>query len=90
MFMNRVIDNIFSNISKYALEEAGVVIRFESDGKELGVSFENKIKRNGINAESNHIGIKTCERIMEKMGGRFDTINDGDSFCARFTLPVCE
>ena len=89
MYMNRVIDNVFSNLSKYADIEHKIIISFISDGSSVSVTFENVIRHDGAYTESNHIGIKTCERIMEKMGGVFTTENIDGRFSATFSLPVC-
>ena len=88
MLMNRVIDNIFSNLAKYADPEHEVSIRFYSDRSKISITFENEIRHDDAHTESNHIGIKTCERIMEKMGGSFDTANSDGRFSATFTLPA--
>ena len=89
MYMNRVIDNIFSNLAKYADPEHAVIIRFDVDGTRVSITFENVIRHDDAHTESNHIGIKTCERIMEKMGGAFTTENIDGRFSATFTLPIC-
>ncbi len=88
MFMNRVIDNVFSNVGKYATPESTVVIRLIDDGEQISVEFENEIRHDDANTESNHIGIKTCVRIMEQMGGKFETESDGERFCAKLTLLI--
>ena len=88
MFMNRVIDNIFSNLGKYADPACEIIIRFCFDGSNVSVAFENAIKYDDANTESNHIGIKTCERIMEKMGGSFKTVSANDIFTVTFSLPA--
>ena len=88
MFMNRVIDNIFSNLAKYADPEHEIIIRLDSDVSSLSVTFENEIRHDDTHTESNHIGIKTCERIMEKMGGSFAVANSAGRFSATFSLPI--
>ena len=55
-------------------------MRAELDNGFLKISVSNRIKRDDSRAESNHIGIKTCVRIMEKMNGGFDTVSDDDTF----------
>lgn len=82
MFLGRVIDNVFSNIAKYADPSYPVTMRAELDNGFLKISVSNRIKRDDSRAESNHIGIKTCVRIMEKMNGGFDTVSDDDTFTA--------
>ena len=88
MYMNRVIDNVFSNLSKYADPECDIVIRFAWGELSVGVEFENVIRNDDTHTESNHIGIKTCEKIMEKLGGQFTAENADGRFSAAFSLPV--
>lgn len=38
--------------------------------------------------ESNHIGLRTCEAILQLLGGQFFTHRVGDDFSAEFVLPV--
>ena len=90
MYLGRVVGNIFSNLEKYADPTETVKISFENNNGGLEVSFSNAIKRNDTKPESNHIGIKTCERIMEKMGGSFCAIEENGRFVARLTLTTSD
>lgn len=88
MFLGRVIDNIFSNIAKYADIASPVLMRAEIEEGYLKISFENRIKKDDSIPESNHIGLKTCTRIMEKMNGLFETASNEDSFTATVKIPT--
>ena len=90
VYFGRVIDNIFSNINKYAELSTPVVIRSEVSDGMLTIEFENKIKENDDRAESNRIGIKTCIRIMEQLGGSFDHRAENGTFTATISLPIEE
>ncbi len=84
MYFGRVIGNVFSNLEKYADATEPIRVCYELDDGYLTVSFTNKIRQDDSMPESNHIGVKTCERIMEKLGGSFDTVNaDG-----RYTVNI--
>ena len=89
-YLGRVVDNIFSNIGKYAEIEAPVSICATIEGELVKISFSNVIKKESSESESNNIGIKTCVRIMEQMGGSFETINNGDRFTVNMGIPVVE
>lgn len=89
-YLGRVVDNIFSNIGKYAEIEAPISISATIEGELVKVSFSNVIKKESSESESNNIGIKTCVRIMEQMGGSFETINNGDRFTVNMGIPVVE
>ena len=54
----------------------------------LVLEFKNKIKDSDERAESNRIGIKTCVRIMEQLGGRFEHFSEGESFVSKVVLPI--
>ena len=40
--------------------------------------------------ESNKIGLKTCERISQDMGGNFIYRDEGQLFTVRINLPIVE
>ncbi len=85
-YFSRVIDNIFSNVNKYADKSFPVTVRtYLSDG-EVFIEVTNGISTNI--AESSEIGIKTCQKIMEQMGGRFTTQKQNGRFVATVVLPV--
>ena len=58
--------------------------------QESGVSFEEILTVNGDTAriESNRIGLRTCARILEQLGGRFSRTDAPDRFTAELILPV--
>lgn len=86
IYFSRVIDNIFSNIAKYADKDHPVVTDAEIVDGLLILTFENKIRMDKNIPESNGIGIKTCTRIMERMGGTLSVAQDDGHFTA--TLKV--
>ena len=87
VYFGRVIDNIFSNISKYADPEKPIRISAEIVDDTVSVSFVNAIRKDDALPESNHIGIKTCVRIMERMNGSFVVRADDDDFAVTVSLP---
>lgn len=80
MYFSRVIDNIFTNLSKYADPTECIRINSFFDGSYLTVTVKNRIKSDRNQSESNGIGIKTCVRIMELLGGRFEILNEDDYY----------
>jgi signal transduction histidine kinase len=79
-YFSRVIDNIFSNISKYADADEPVKVYLRCVEDEVVLTFENKIRRDKSTTESNKIGLKTCVKMMEKMKGRLLFGVDGNVF----------
>ena len=90
LFLKRVLDNIVSNIKKYADRAEPVMIVSELKDGELSVCVSNAIATVGPRVESTKIGLRTCEKIMSAMSGRFETLRENGHFAASFTLPVCE
>lgn len=79
VYFSRVIDNVFSNIIKYADAESPIRIKAESSDGFVRLSFTNKVRTDKNIPESNGIGIKTCIKIMQQMGGKLDIEEkDGD------------
>ena len=88
MYLKRVLDNLISNIKKYADRSQPVLLLSEHSGGTLRVCFSNAVAHGLSRVESTKIGIRTCEKIMTHMGGQFAVHNDGARFDAELTLPV--
>ena len=86
--LKRVTDNLLSNIEKYADPAARLTILAEREGGRLHVCFANRARHELARVESNHIGLRTCEAILQLLGGQFFTHRTGDDFSAEFILPV--
>lgn len=89
-YLGRVIDNVFANIQKYADLNASVYIESEIKDGNLTLAFRNKIDKSSDRAESNGIGLKTCERIMERMGGSVTVVAESDDYSITLNFPVKE
>ena len=87
-YFQRVFDNLFSNISKYADISKKVVIDCSIEDDILTVTVNNKINKNLDRIESNNIGLKICQKIVKQMHGTFEIENDGDDFTVTVTFPV--
>lgn len=85
----RLIDNLFSNIIKYADPAQPVRVACRIEKQWLTLTLENTVRQNGAVAESTEIGLKTCGTIARDHGGTFCTERDGARFIARLCLP-CE
>lgn len=90
----RIVDNIFSNITKYADSEEFVTVSIErtsaennDDEQKLVITVINKIAESP-SAESNRIGLKTCERLAEAIGLGFSAEKMGDRFTVKLSFPA--
>jgi len=88
MYFRRVTDNIFSNIIKYADPEYPVVLHASTDGESIFISCKDKTCVDKEIPESNGIGLKTCIKIMEEMGGSLTHGEDDGFFTVKLTIPI--
>ncbi len=84
----RIIDNLFSNITKYADISSPISIKAEYFNKSLKLTMINKIRMNAYDVESNGIGLKTCKKLSELLGIGFLTLSKGDVFTVKMALPA--
>ena len=85
----RIFDNVFSNIYKYADKSSPVKIEVSAHPCKIVARFENKIRRDKAEVESNGIGLKTCRKLAEFMGAGFSAEADGDKFTVDISLQMC-
>jgi len=85
----RIIDNVFSNIYKYADKNKPVEITVETESDEkVIIEFKNRVQTDPSRAESNGIGLKTCTRLGRIIADGFEYRIDKDIFTARLTLRI--
>ena len=88
----RVVDNIFSNIYKYADMEKEISISANVGEEYLSICVCNFIARSKDEAESSGVGLKTCKKLCEAMGARFEFGETGgaaaDKFVAKIDIPL--
>ena len=88
LYLKRVMDNLVSNVMKYGDKSKRVVILSELQNGLLSLCISNSITRSLNRVESTKIGLRTCKRIMEQMGGSFSTETDGEHFAAELRIPA--
>ena len=88
VMLKRVIDNLVSNIKKYAEHERPVVFLTERKNRQVCVTVSNGISNHESGTESTKIGLRTCEKILSALGGTFTTLRDETHFAAEFRLPM--
>lgn len=87
LMVKRVFDNVFSNITKYADKNKPINIAIYQRQDEIFVEIVDYVTEN-INAPSSGVGLRSCARIMEILGGRFSTQRDDDKFITTIVLKI--
>ena len=90
LYIKRVVDNLISNAKKYADRGQTLLIVSELKDGKLSVSMSNAVAKDGPRVESTKIGLRTCDKIMDAMGGSFTTHLENERFTAEFVLPAEE
>ena len=80
----RVLDNLTSNLLKYADPRTPVTIALLEQEGFAGVQIANALRPSADGAESSGVGLASASRLMEQMGGRLDRGETGGGF--RVTL----
>lgn len=85
-YLTRIMDNISSNILKYADRQKSIRIWDEYGGDEMRVVWENACVRGNAEQEGYHIGIRNIWTMMREMGGQCDVARSEERFqlCLKF------
>lgn len=87
-YFRRVMDNIFSNIIKYADPSNPILLGVERREGDIRLYCKNKTRTDRDIPESNGIGLRTCAKMMEEMGGGLFYGEVDGIFTVSLTLPV--
>ena len=87
IYLKRVFDNLFSNIEKHADRTKKVVIIVTEEEQHIRFLLSNSIPKIPNRVESTKIGLQTCNKIIEQLGGTFLTTVADHVFTAEFILP---
>lgn len=90
-YINRILDNLVSNIIKYADPEEAVRIRTICRKSCLGICFSNRIAREtDERKESTKIGLHNIQRMMKKMKGVSEVCQEDGIFLLTILFPTTE
>lgn len=87
-FVKRLIDNISSNIVKYADPALPIQVTVAEMENDVILSFQNSIRLDTAGQESTHIGLSNIQIMMEQMGGKCQILQTGTVFKVNIFLPV--
>ena len=74
--MQRLFDNLFSNIMKYADNAYPIIITAEIIQNQVKIVLKNHITEDAGKVESTKIGVKTCKKIVDDLGGTFRALEE--------------
>ena len=86
--VRRIFENLFSNILKYADPARPVLVERIAEEGSLSIRICNAVPAHAARVESNRIGLQTCQKLAQAMGGSFRQEKTADTFCATVTLPL--
>ena len=88
--LQRALDNLYSNLLKYADPSDTVWISYKRKEQSVLLSISNGIRKTQAKEESTSIGLITCRRIIEYHKGHFAAVENDDSFLVTVSLPIQE
>lgn len=77
--IRRIMDNIVSNIEKYADRAYPVSIVYVEDEDYAGFEFKNK-KMTVNSLEGHHVGLENLQSLLSQMGGNYRQMSDDNYF----------
>lgn len=87
--LKRLFQNLFSNVLKYGDKSKPVTLQFSTEKNFCRITLSNAIKKNQIGIESNHIGLKSAEKIAEMHHGTLTFTQKNELlFLVEVTLPL--
>ena len=87
-YMQRVMDNLISNLKKYGDPAYPLRIEASEQPDMLHIQVTNHIRDRKDHPESTQIGLKSCRKIMENHGGNFTWKQEKNEFMITITLPL--
>lgn len=91
-YMQRVMDNLLSNLKKYGDPTYPLQIQIDEHQDMLHILLKNHVLEQKNQIESTQIGLKTCRRIIENHGGTFAwrTDTQENTFTIEMELPLAK
>lgn len=86
--IQRILNNIFSNIQKYCDPWKDIVIQTTIEEDKFKMSFTNSINHHLDKVESNGIGLKSVKKMIEIHRGTFYQDETNDLFTIILTFPI--
>lgn len=89
-YIRRILDNITSNILKYADPARPVAVTFVREDGLAGLTFENAVLPDTDAAESTKVGLVSIQTMMEKMQAQSRIQSGEGRFCITLLFPLTD
>ena len=86
--LRRIFDNLYSNILKYADRSQPVLLEKWVEANQIHIRLTNAVAADQPRAESNRIGLQTCDKLAKAMGAEVRCEKSPDRFQAEVILPL--
>lgn len=87
MMIKRVMNNLCSNVLRYADPEYPVIVRFSLKQHILDLSMQNTVNQVSSSIESNGIGLESVRSVVEKHEGSFFVQKEENLFTVILKIP---
>ena len=84
----RIVENIFSNVMKYADKEKPVSIFVGAEVDEMTIKVTNHVAQNIDGAQKNGIGLRSCMKLANAMDIRFSSDGEDGVFNSVMYVPI--
>ena len=84
----RIVENIFSNVMKYADKEKPVTVFVGAEIDEMTIKVSNYIAPNPDEAQKNGIGLRSCMKLANAMDVRFSSLGEDGVFTSQMFAPI--
>ena len=89
-YIKRLMDNIASNLLKYANPSQTISVAMAADEREICVSVANAVSPEASSQRSSGIGLSNMRAMMEKMKGKLETVQNGEVFQVTLRFPLAD
>ena len=89
-YIKRLMDNIASNLLKYANPSQTISVAMAADEREICFSVANAVSPEASSQRSSGIGLSNMRAMMEKMKGKLETVQNGEVFQVTLRFPLAD
>ncbi len=86
--LRRAFDNLYANLLKYAEPSQPIQIAYRREAGQVLLTLTNTVSSQRESRESTNIGLNTCRRILNMLGGGFEAREAEGVFTAELHIPL--